>query len=232
MKRKWLTIGISAVFVIVVCLITFVWGFRTWLCDGEIALRDMDHVLKFAYGDQVFTVSPHETAYRMWMNLHQLLTEARGNYDLVLLGLEQVSTPGDDATVGARLATGVNLVCIFYNHMVQSCSTEDEMPLPEKIAADYTQQMLKAARDNLTGLPPQSMWRIGIPWDRRHSADIWKKIQDWMASAPGDFQVETPAHNDYQCGYVSYTIKAHLSNNVILACRFLEQYVEDCEEVK
>jgi len=57
-------------------------------CASETAFRDMNSVLQYALSDKVFNESKDSTPYHMWMDLHQWLSDAHGQYELVLLGLD------------------------------------------------------------------------------------------------------------------------------------------------
>ena len=61
-----------------------------------------------------------------------------------------ISQSGDDATVGARLSTGVNIICNFYNATVESCYEVEQLPSPEAQVFEDMQSVLQAIRENPT----------------------------------------------------------------------------------
>jgi hypothetical protein len=105
------------------------------------------------------------------------------------------------------------------------------MPWPQELAAASMKSVLEAARKYPTGEPPQGLMWPGLPAYMR-TPHVWEDLQRWMVVAPGDFQVETPLYDEYQCSYVSYNVKAHLSSGKTIACEFEGRAIRSCEEVK
>lgn len=227
MKRQQWRVLLGAVILITACWVISWLVFKYAICDGTQALQNMDRVLQDVRNNPNGTPSEN----LILNDLRRWLAEAPGQYRLVLLGLDDVHSPGNDATVGLRLSSGVNVVCTFYNGVLESCDKVGTLPLPEVRDVEDMKTVLHVARDNPTGLPPKEIWWTGLA-SYRTAPHVWEDLQRWMANAPGDYQIEVPAHDDYQCGYVSYTVKAHLSNGKAIACEFEEREIRSCEEVK
>ena len=105
------------------------------------------------------------------------------------------------------------------------------MPWPQERAAEDLKVVLEAAKKHPIGDLPQDLTGTR-PYTDKPSLSAWKEVQQWMINAPGDFQVETPPYDEYQCGYVSYNVKAHLSNGKTITCEYEGQAISSCEEVK
>ena len=108
MKRRWLLVPAIALIFVAACCFGAVWIFQNEICDGNIALKDMDNILQGIRRQSLLT-----DGAPMWKDLERWLNEAPGPYQLVLIDLEIPITPGDDATVGIQLSNGKAIVCSF-----------------------------------------------------------------------------------------------------------------------
>lgn len=195
-------------------------------CANDTAFRNMNSVMQYAVSNKVFNEPKDSTPYSMWMNLHQWLSEANGQYELVLLGLDVPFSPGDDATVGARLSTGVNIVCNFYNDMVESCYSVGQFPSSEAQVVEDMQSVLNAVHETPAGSQLKLPWLLGI------SKSAQGNLQQWVSSTNGDIQVDQPVPADKSCMFMEYTVKVHSAGHASIICRFLDRYIESCEAIK
>jgi hypothetical protein len=230
MKRRWLLIILGVIAALGMCVLVAGLVVESFFdsipCASETAILDMDSVLQYALSDKVFNEPKDSTPYRMWMDLHQWLSDAHGQYELVLLGLDIPVSPGDDATVGARLSTGVNIICNFYNDMVESCYKVEQLPSPETQVVEDMQSVLIAVRENPAGSQLKLPWLLGI------SKSAQSNLQQWISSTSGDIQVDQPVPADRSCMFMEYTVKVHSAGRASIICRFLDRYIESCEPIK
>jgi len=240
MNRRTLLLFIGALTIAVILVCGFVLSslFKYSLCDGDQVLEEMDTILQDAKinasgapSEQVRDWALLTADSSTWRSLQQWMTNASGKYQLTLLALDQWFSPGDDAMVGVDFANGLNVECAFYNSTLESCSIVARIIPPEERDVQDMKTVLQAAPDHPTGVPPTEISWSGLSL-YFGSQVAWKNLQQWMLDAPGSYQVETPNHEQHQCGgYVSYTVKARLSNGKLVACIFNERIIESCQEV-
>jgi hypothetical protein len=230
MKRRWLLITLAMIAALGMCVLIAGVVVKSFFdsipCASETAFRDMNSVLQYALSDKVFNEPKDSTPYRMWMDLHQWLSNAQGRYELVLLSLDQGYIQGDSAAVGARLSTGVNIVCEFYHDMVQSCEQVEEFLLPSQRVLDDLQLVLKSVRENSSGTQLELGGPLGI------SKSAQTSLQQWIFQVNGDLQFDQPVSEDHQCMFLYYIVRIRSATGEAIDCKFRERFIESCEPVK
>jgi hypothetical protein len=230
MKRRWWWITLGVIAALGLCVLAADLVVKSFFdgipCASETAFRDMNSVLQYALSDKVFNEPKDSTPYRMWMDLHQWLSDAQGRYDLVLLSLDQGYIQGDSAAVGARLSTGVNIVCEFYHGMVQSCDQVEEFLLPSQRVLDDMQSAINSIRENPSGAQLKLDRPLGI------SKSAQTSLQQWVFQVNGDLRFDQPVPEDNQCMFLDYSVQMRSVNGKAIECKFRERFIESCESVK
>jgi len=101
--------------------------------EEEAAIAEMDAILQAARANP--NGPPPEDIRRwalimpgdkLWVNLQRWMTDAPGPYRLDFIAGDEPYSPGDDATVHAKLSNGVNITCYFYNSTLENCEETKE----------------------------------------------------------------------------------------------------------